>query len=62
MKDKDFLKLLIQDGWVLKNVEGSHHKLEKDNEIVIVAIHGKDIKKGLWNSQIKKLLKFYGLI
>ena len=29
MKDKDLLKLLIQNGWVVTNIKGSHYRLKK---------------------------------
>lgn len=61
MKDKDFLKILLEDDWILKRISESHHILEKNGEILIVSVHGKDIKKGLWNSQIAKLMKMYGI-
>ena len=29
MKDKDLMKLLMQNGWELKRIQGSHHVLQK---------------------------------
>ena len=31
MRDKDLLKLLLQNGWHVVNINGSHHKLRKGN-------------------------------
>lgn len=57
MKDKDFYKLLLKNGWELKSINGSHHKLTKNDKIIILPIHNKDLKKGLEN----KLRKETGL-
>lgn len=54
MKDKDLLKLLKQNGWALKRVNGSHHVLEKDGAIEVVPIHGKDVPTGLLNTILKR--------
>lgn len=57
MKDKDLLKLLQQHGWTVTKIKGSHHKLKKDDETIILAVHGCDMKIGL----LKKILKQAGL-
>lgn len=57
MKDKDLLKLLKQNGWEVKRIQGSHHVLQKDEKTVSLPIHGKDIPVGL----LQKLLKITGL-
>lgn len=57
MKDKDLLKILKQNGWTIKSISGSHHKLTKDNKIIILPVHGADMKPGLLN----KILKDAGL-
>ena len=58
MKDKDLLKLLIKDGWKEVNIEGSHHKLEKDGfQHITIPVHGKDLSKDL----LSKILKQAGL-
>lgn len=41
MKDKDLFKLLQDNCWTLKRINGSHHVLEKDGQIEVIAIHGK---------------------
>ncbi len=54
MKDKDLLKLLKQNGWVLNRIHGSHHILEKDGKIETIPIHGKDVPTGLLNTILKR--------
>lgn len=57
MKDKDLLKLLQRYDWKLVSVKGSHHKLKKDGDTIILPVHGSDMKIGL----LKKILKQAGL-
>lgn len=57
MRDKDLLKLLLDNGWVLKRINGSHHFLQKGDKTETIPVHGKDIPKGLLN----KILKETGL-
>lgn len=54
MKDKDLLKLLLQDGWELVSVKGSHHKIKKGEKTEILPVHGTDIKKGLLSAILKR--------
>lgn len=54
MKDKDLLKKLQQDGWVLVRVHGSHHILRKGNKTETLPIHGKDVPTGLLNAILKR--------
>lgn len=54
MKDKDLLKLLIKNGWEIKRIQGSHHVLQKDEQIEVVPIHGKDVPTGLLNKILKR--------
>jgi len=42
MNSKEIIKLLKQNGFMLKSQKGSHKKFIKDQKIVIVADHGKD--------------------
>jgi predicted RNA binding protein YcfA (HicA-like mRNA interferase family) len=51
------MKKLLQDGWELVRVNGSHHVLQKGNKTEVVPIHGKDVPKGL----LEKILKRTGL-
>lgn len=55
MKDKDLFKLLQDNGWTLKRINGSHHVLEKDGQIEVIAIHGKDVPTGLLNKILKRV-------
>lgn len=54
MRDKELLRRLIEDGWILTRINGSHHILEKNGQKVSIPIHGKDVKKGLLNDILKK--------
>ncbi len=54
MKDKDLLKLLIPNGWILMNIKGSHYRLKKGNQIEIIPVHGKDMKIGLLTAILKR--------
>ncbi len=50
MRDKDLLKQLLQDGWTLDRIKGSHHTLKKGDKTLTVPIHGKELGKGLENA------------
>lgn len=54
MRDKELLRRLLNDGWTLIRVNGSHHIIEKNGQTVSIPIHGKDVKKGLLNDILKK--------
>ena len=54
MQDKDLMKHLMQNGWELKRIQGSHHVLQKGNQIEVVPIHGKDVPPGLLNKILKR--------
>ena len=54
MKDKDLLKLLLKDGWILEGIKGSHHRLRKGKKIEVIPVHGKDMKIGLLQAIIKR--------
>jgi len=54
MKDKDLLKLLVKNGWELKRITGSHHILQKNSEIEVILIHGRDVPTGLLNKILKR--------
>jgi len=58
---KELARLLEQNGWTLKRIQGSHHIYAKDGETarLSVPIHGnKALKIGL----LKHLLKKAGVI
>ena len=54
MRDKDLLRLLLQNGWKVVHINGSHHKLRKGNATEIISIHGKDVPSGLLNANTEK--------
>ena len=57
MKDKDLMKKLLQDGWLLVRINGTHHVLQKEDRIEVVPVHGKDVPRGL----LEKILERAGL-
>lgn len=57
MKDKDLVKLLKKNGWVVERINGSHHILKKGKKTETIPVHGKDVPNGL----LEKILKRTGL-
>lgn len=54
MRDKDLLKQLYLNGWVIDRIKGSHHILKKGDETLVLPVHGKDIPIGLLNALLKQ--------
>lgn len=54
MRDKDLLKLLKKNGWMLIRITGSHHILQKGERTMTVPIHGRDVPIGLLNTILKE--------
>lgn len=55
MKDKELLKLLLKNGWVVARIRGSHYRLEKDGfKPITLPIHGDDMGKGLETAILKQ--------
>ena len=54
MKDKDLLKTLLKNGWVIVRIKGSHHVLQKDSRTEVIPVHGKDVPTGLLNAILKR--------
>ncbi len=55
LSGKEMMKLLKENGWVLVRINGSHHILAKDGEIVVVPIHSnKSLGKGLESKILKQ--------
>jgi predicted RNA binding protein YcfA (HicA-like mRNA interferase family) len=54
MTDKALLKLLKKNGWKVIRINGSHHILQKGDQITVVPIHGKDVPTGLLNCILKE--------
>jgi len=53
---RDFCKLLVSRGWILKRVSGSHHVFAKEGkrERIIIPVHAsKPLKLGLLKAQMK---------
>jgi len=54
VKDKDVLKLLLKDGWVIDRISGSHHILKKNEQHISLPIHNREVPKGLLNAILKQ--------
>ncbi|NLG53541.1 MAG: addiction module toxin, HicA family [Clostridiales bacterium] len=54
MKDKDLLKLMLQNGWRIVRIKGSHHVVKKGNQIEVIPVHNKDLPTGLLNLILKR--------
>jgi predicted RNA binding protein YcfA (HicA-like mRNA interferase family) len=52
---KQLIKLLMEQGWNLDRVSGSHHIMIKGNKTISVPVHGnRDLGKGLLNALMKQ--------
>jgi predicted RNA binding protein YcfA (HicA-like mRNA interferase family) len=55
MTGKALIKLLLQNGWEITSISGSHHKLKKGGRSVVVPVHAnRDLKTGTEDSILKK--------
>lgn len=54
MTGKDLLKLLLKDGWEVDRIKGSHHQMKKDNQLITIPVHNKDLATGLLNQILKQ--------
>jgi predicted RNA binding protein YcfA (HicA-like mRNA interferase family) len=54
MKDKDLLKLHLQNGWEIDRVNGSHHIIKKGNRTEVIPVHNKEVPTGLLNKILKR--------
>ena len=45
---------LLQNGWKDVRQRGSHHRLKKDDQVEVIAVHGKDVPIGLLNAILKR--------
>lgn len=54
MRDKELLKLLKRNGWIVKRIQGSHYILEKESAIEVIPVHGRDIPPGLLHAILKR--------
>ena len=54
MKDKDLLKLHLQNGWQVIRINESHHIIQKGEQIEVIPVHGKDVPTGLLNKIRKR--------
>ena len=55
MSGKEFVKLLLQNGWTLDRIASSHHIMIKGEQTLSVPVHaGKDLPTGLFNKLVKQ--------
>lgn len=54
MKDKELLKLLRKNGWKVKRIQGSHHIMQKGEQIEVIPVHGKEVPTGLLHAILKR--------
>ena len=55
MTGRDLLKLLMENGWELDRIRGSHHILVKESATVSVPVHGsRDVPKGTLHAILKE--------
>ena len=56
MKFRELEKIILSDGWVLKDIRGSHHNYIHANKPgkVTIPSHSGDIAKGTLNSILKQ--------
>ena len=54
MKDVELLRKLQKEGWQVKSIRGSHHKLIKDEKTITLAVHRKELKKGMLEAILKQ--------
>ena len=55
MSGKELVRLLIDHGWRLDRIHGSHHIMIKNDQTITVPVHGNsDLKPGLLNAILKQ--------
>ena len=55
MTGKELITLLKKEGWTIDRIKGSHYVLVKENETLVIPVHGnKDVPKGTLTSILKK--------
>ncbi len=54
LKPKEVIKALERGGFSIRRITGSHYILKKENRIVTVPYHNREIKTGTLGSLIKQ--------
>jgi predicted RNA binding protein YcfA (HicA-like mRNA interferase family) len=54
LSGKEMLKLFLNAGWSKISQKGSHVKMRKGRETVIIPMH-KELKKGMENALLKRM-------
>jgi len=55
IKAKELLRYLLKYGCIEKRVNGSHHILQYNNKITVLAVHNEDNKRGTFSGILKQL-------
>ncbi|MCL1981677.1 MAG: type II toxin-antitoxin system HicA family toxin [Clostridiales bacterium] len=45
----EMIKKLMQEGFKIRKIKGSHYHMKKNNNVVVVPHHNKELGKGLYN-------------
>lgn len=53
MDYRDLMKLLKKNGWTLDRINESHHILRKEDIIISIPVHEKDVPTGLLHQILK---------
>lgn len=54
MKGKELVKLLLQKGWHIDRIKGSHYVMKLGTQTEIIPVHNTDIPTGLLNTILKR--------
>lgn len=55
MSGKELVRLLLDHGWTIDRIHGSHYIMVKGSQTVTVPVHGnQDLKPGLLNAILKQ--------
>lgn len=55
MNGKELVKLLLDQGWTVDRINGSHYIMVKGAQTIVVPVHGsQDLKPGLLNAILKQ--------
>lgn len=55
MNGKEMVRLLLDRGWTVDRINGSHYIMVKGTQTIVVPVHGsQDLKPGLLNAILKQ--------
>ncbi|MEG0619771.1 MAG: type II toxin-antitoxin system HicA family toxin [Raoultibacter sp.] len=53
-KPPEIYRKLLKEGWEENGGKGSHKKMTRKGEVIILPYHNKELSKGVWESIRKK--------